>query len=152
MHTDAKMPHFPPLNGKIKWGIMASVCIFMQVTYLCHINFGAFWQPSCIYERDCSLSRKFSKIDIVGKCGLDFGTSKNRFFHSIDFAEFLVSRSAKAVIVHGPFLHIGHSSFCGLDRGDKIDNQFEFQKLFDLLIRNNFKSSKTNCTQINGTR
>ena len=41
--TDAKMPHF---RGKMKWGILASVCIFMQVAYLCHSHFGAFWQPS----------------------------------------------------------------------------------------------------------
>ena len=38
MHTDAK--------GKTKCGIFASVCIFMQATYLCHSHFGAFWQPS----------------------------------------------------------------------------------------------------------
>ena len=37
MHTDAKMPHF---KGKKKWGILASVCIFMQATYLCHSHFG----------------------------------------------------------------------------------------------------------------
>ena len=30
----------------MKWGILASVCIFMQVAYLCHSHFGAFWQPS----------------------------------------------------------------------------------------------------------
>ena len=47
--TDAKMPHF---KGKMKWGILASVCIFMQLTYLCHSHLEAFWQPSCISIRN----------------------------------------------------------------------------------------------------
>ena len=35
-----------------KWGILASVCISMQVNYLCHSHFGAFWQPSrMIFEK-----------------------------------------------------------------------------------------------------
>ena len=41
------MPKYLISKGKLKWGILASVCIFMQVTYLCHSHFGAFWQPSC---------------------------------------------------------------------------------------------------------
>ena len=39
--TDAKMPHFEE-----KWDILASVCIFMQVAYLCPSHFRPFWQPS----------------------------------------------------------------------------------------------------------
>ena len=40
------MPKCLISKGKKKWGILASVCIFMQVAYLCHSHFGAFWQPS----------------------------------------------------------------------------------------------------------
>ena len=51
------MPKCLISKGKKEWGILASVCIFMQVTYLCHSNFGAFWQPSC--------SRRFWPISIM---------------------------------------------------------------------------------------
>ena len=71
----------------------------------------------------CSLNKKFGKIDVVRKCGLDFGSTeslhqKTEFFYIIDFAEFFASTSGsvKAVIrrqCHCPwtFLHIGHSLF-----------------------------------------
>ena len=43
------MPKCLISKGKMKWGILASVCIFMQVVYLCHSHFGAFWKPSRKY-------------------------------------------------------------------------------------------------------
>ena len=42
------MPKCLISKEKLKWGILVSVCISMQVAYLCHSNFRSFWQPSCI--------------------------------------------------------------------------------------------------------
>ena len=42
------MPEYNISKGKTKCCILASVCIFMQVTYLCHSSFVVFWQPSCM--------------------------------------------------------------------------------------------------------
>ena len=50
-----EMGHF---KGKNRC-ILASVCIFMQVTCLCHSHFGAFRQPSCILK-----VWQFSKISL----------------------------------------------------------------------------------------
>ena len=36
------MPKCLISKGKKKWGILASACIFMRVTYLCHSHFGPF--------------------------------------------------------------------------------------------------------------
>ena len=41
------MPKYNILKGKTKCCFLASVCIFMQVTYLCHSLFVVFWQPLC---------------------------------------------------------------------------------------------------------
>ena len=43
MHTDAKMPHFKGKKEMGHFGI--GIDIFMQVAYLCHSHFWAFWQP-----------------------------------------------------------------------------------------------------------
>ena len=47
-NTPFSVTYQPPIpkylisSGKLKWGILASVCISMQVTYLCHSNFWVF--------------------------------------------------------------------------------------------------------------
>ena len=67
--TDAKMSHF---KGKKKWSILASLCIFMQATYLCS-SFGAFWQPSRIILLPITvfISRSLVSVDIWSHSPLD---------------------------------------------------------------------------------
>ena len=45
----------------------------MQVTYLCHSNFGVFWQPSCTIELSGSLNfkRDFEILGIYKKASND---------------------------------------------------------------------------------
>ena len=77
------MPKCLIAKGKRKWGILASVCIFMQVTYLCHSHFGAFYQPPCIYY-DISITEWFMDPVKVPKEAEDLKKAasyrtKNRF-------------------------------------------------------------------------
>ena len=46
LHEYAYRCQNAPFHFPFEWGILASVCIFMQVAYLCHSHFGASWQPS----------------------------------------------------------------------------------------------------------
>ena len=44
-HTSRRYQNVPIQKGKYKWDILASMKLFNHVTYLCHSQFGTFWQP-----------------------------------------------------------------------------------------------------------